>query len=266
MDKKVKGKVTRKVVKKVTPAVKAVEVKGGGRIDTAMVLAAGLGSRLKPLTDEMPKPLINVGGEPMILRILKTLRRAGVVRVVINTHHFAAMLESVVRANVPAGMTVFFSREEELLETGGGIRKALKYLGEKPFYVVNSDAVWWEEKYPLLEPLAAAFDRSKHDALLAVVPLARVKDFQPLGDFTFDAKSKKLGRKGVRAGWNVVYGSVHVMHPDFIAREPLERFGLIRLWEPALAEGRLHGFLYDAPWVEIGTHVGLHLARERVKQ
>ncbi|NBV54832.1 MAG: nucleotidyltransferase family protein [Proteobacteria bacterium] len=236
------------------------------RIDTAMVLAAGMGSRLRPLTDEMPKPLINIGGEPIIVRTLKALRRAGVVKVVMNTHHFATMLEATVRANTPAGMTVIFSREEELLETGGGIRKALKYLGEKPFFVVNSDAVWWEEKYPLLEPLAAAFDQNKHDALLAVVPINKVKEFQPLGDFKFDKRSKKLKRNEKREKWDVVYGSVHVMHPSFIAAETLEKFGLIRIWEPAMAEGRLHGFLYDFPWVEIGTHTGLHLAREMVRR
>jgi N-acetyl-alpha-D-muramate 1-phosphate uridylyltransferase len=233
-------------------------------IDSAMILAAGTGSRLRPLTDDTPKPLINVGAQPVILRTLHALAQAGVKRVVINTHYFATMVQQTVRAHTPAGVTVFFSEEAHLLETGGGLKKALSLLGDKPFLVVNSDAVWLEKEAPLLEPLMRAFDIKKHDALLAVVPAVRVKEFMPFGDFVFDKRSKKLTRKNEREKWNVVYAGVHVTHPSFIALEPQEVFSLNRIWDSAREEGRLHGYFYDAPWTDMGTHTGLYRAREMV--
>lgn len=236
----------------------------GERITSAMLLAAGMGSRLKPLTDEMPKPLINVGGVPVIIRTLRFLKKAGIERVVINTHYMAPMLRKAVETQAPAGLKILFSHEDELLETGGGLKKALPLLGNGPFLVVNSDAVWLEDVEPLLRPIMQAFDRKKHDALLAVVPKKRTKDFQPQGDFKFDKRSGKLSRKGERSTWNVVYAGVHVTHPLFVDAEPAGKFSLNRIWDSAREEGRLHGFLYDAPWVEMGTHLGLHKARELV--
>lgn len=236
-----------------------------GKINTAMILAAGMGSRLRPLTDTIPKPLINVGGQPMLLRTLRMLADAGIERVVINTHYLAQQVENAVRANTPAEMVVHFSHEEELLETGGGIKKALPLLGDKPFVVVNSDAVWLENEVPLLRPLMKAFDHAKHDALLAVVPTSMTKDFQPLGDFKFDKRSKKLNRKPPRENWDVVYAGVHVMHPVLLANEGDGAFGLIRPWTDAMERGRLHGFGYSGRWVEMGTHTGLEAARALVR-
>lgn len=233
-------------------------------ITTAMVLAAGFGSRLRPLTDTMPKPLINVGGQPIILRTLHMLHEAGITRVVINTHYFAPMLEATVKAGAPVGMMVHFSHEPELLETGGGIKKALPLLGDAPFLVVNSDAVWLDEMKPLIKPLIAAFDIAKHDALLAVVPVTETKDFQPLGDFKFDKKLKTLNRVPPRAKWDVVYAGVHVTHPGVVAHETTDTFSLNKVWEPVREAGRLHGWLYTGRWREIGTHQGLELARALV--
>lgn len=234
------------------------------RISTAMILAAGMGSRLRPLTDDTPKPLINVGGTPVVFRTMKLLANAGIERVVINTHYLSSILESAVRANTPSGMVVHFSHEAALLETGGGVRKALPLLGDRPFVIVNSDAVWREDETPLLRPLIEAFDVKKHDALLAVVPVKSVEEFQPLGDFKLDKRSGKLGRKGPRSGWDVVYAGVHVTHPDFIAREPEMAFSLNVPWAAAMEQGRLHGWLYKGRWAEMGTHSGLQAARALV--
>lgn len=235
-----------------------------GGISTAMLLAAGLGSRLRPLTDNTPKPLINVGGQPMIVRTLRLLKQAGLKRVVINTHYLPKLIRDTVRAHNP-GLEIHFSHEEELLETGGGIKRALPLLGSAPFLVVNSDAVWLEDAKPLLRPLMQAFDIKKHDALMAVVPTVRTQSFRPEGgDFVFDSRSKKLKRRAPkkRKDADVVYAGVHVTHPDFIAFETAEKFSLVRSWQDAEAQGRLQGFLYDAPWVDMGTHTGLHHARE----
>lgn len=233
-----------------------------GRMSSAMILAAGMGSRLRPLTDMAPKPLINVGGQPVILRALAAVKAAGIERVVVNTHYLGRMVESTVRAN-SMGLKVFFSYEEELLETGGGIKKALPLLGENPFLVVNSDAVWREDVEPLLRPLMAAFNPAKHDALMAVVPLATVQAFRSDGDFVMEARSKKLTRPSPRqkAKANVVFAGIHVTHPAFIAHEKAEKFSLVKPWDEAAAQGRLHGWRYDGPWVDMGTHTGLECAR-----
>lgn len=234
-------------------------------IKTAMVLSAGMGTRLRPLTDNMPKPLINVGGKPVIIRILTMLHEAGIERVVINTHYLAHMIETSVKAATPVGMKVYFSYEEKLLETGGGIKKALPLLGDEPFLVVNSDAVWLDDQKPLLEPLMSAFDAEKHDVLLAVVPTTETKDFQPLGDFKFDKKTKKLSRKGPRETWDVVYAGVHVTKPGVVMREPTDTFSLNVPWEDIREAGRMHGWFYAGKWREIGSHQGLERARALVE-
>ncbi|MBI1308423.1 MAG: NTP transferase domain-containing protein [Proteobacteria bacterium] len=233
------------------------------KITTAMILAAGMGTRLRPLTDNTPKPLIEVGGEPVIGRMMRLLHGAGIGRVVINTHYMAEALREGVLACAPAGLEVLFSHEEVLLETGGGLKKALPLLGEAPFLVVNSDEVWCEDKAPFLKGLMEAFDPASHDALLTVVPKARTESYQPLGDFQM-GNDKRLSRGGAREGWDFVYVGVHVTHPAFIASEQGQAFGLMRIWEPAMQEGRLHGYLYDNDWADMGTHAGLHHARELV--
>lgn len=233
-------------------------------ITTAMVLAAGMGSRLRPLTDTMPKPLVNVGGVPIIIRTLNMLAEAGITRVVINTHYLAHMLETSVKGAIPAGMAVHFSYENELLETGGGIKRALPLLGDEPFLVVNSDAVWLEDVKPMLKPLMAAFDGEKHDVLMCVVPVAETKEFQPLGDFKFDKKTKQLTRKGPRESWDVVFAGVHVTKPGVVMREAADKFSLNVVWEEIREAGRMHGWMYNGAWREIGSHQGLEMARALV--
>ena len=236
-------------------------------IHTAMILAAGMGSRLKPLTDDTPKPLINVGGQPVILRALQAIKAAGIQRVVINTHYLARMVESTVGAN-RMGLHIIFSRADTLLDTGGGVKKALPFIGDNPFLVVNSDAVWDDTHHPLLRPLIAAFDATKHDALMAVVPTSTTKAFRPEGgDFILNTRSKKLNfpktmAPAERAKAKMVYTGLHVTHPSFIGFEPAEKFSLIRPWQAAATQGRLHGYVYNGPWVDMGTHTGLHHARE----
>lgn len=238
------------------------------QIHSAMLLAAGLGSRLRPLTDDVPKPLINVGGQPVILRALDAMKRAGIRRVVINTHYLGTMVESVVKAHA-SGLTIHFSREETLLDTGGGIKKALPFLGEKPFLVVNSDAVWDDAGQPLLRDLMDSFSLKKHDVLMSVVPTKNTAAFRPEGgDFMFEKRSKKLkfAAPKEKAKADVVYTGLHVTHPAFISFEAAEKFSLLMPWKIAEAQGRLHGCLYKGPWVDMGTHTGLEYARQLVSK
>lgn len=234
------------------------------KIHTAMVLAAGFGTRLRPLTDTMPKPLINVGGKPIIIRTLEILAEAGIERAVINTHYFAPMLEQAVKAATPQGMTVHFSYEPDLLDTGGGIKKALPLLGEDPFLTVNSDAVWLDDVAPMLKPMMAAFDPAKHDVLLSVVPTSETKDFQPLGDFKFDKKTAQLSRTGKREGWNVVFAGVTICKPGMFMNIPQEKFSQNIIWMDLAEQKRLYGWIYKGHWREIGSHQGLEMARALV--
>lgn len=238
-------------------------------IHTCMLLAAGLGSRLKPLTDTMPKPLVNVGGMPVIMRSLLAIKSAGIKRVVINTHYFANDLERTVTAQAQGlglGLQIYFSREDELLETGGGIKNALPMLGDKPFLVVNSDAVWLEDDFPLLKGLMHAFDGKAHDVLMAVVPTTNTGDFRTEGgDFKLDKKTHKMVKPADRKKADVVYTGIHITHPAFIAHEADTKFSLVRPWAEAAAAGRLHGYLYKGPWIDMGSHTGLEAARELVR-
>jgi MurNAc alpha-1-phosphate uridylyltransferase len=233
-------------------------------IHTAMVLAAGIGSRLRPLTDDTPKPLVNVGGKPVVFRVIEAIKKAGIQRIVINTHYLGAMLEEAIRAQ-NFGIPIFFSREETLLETGGGIKKALPLLGENPFLVVNSDAVWNEDTHPMLYPLMEGFNAKKHDALMSVVPLESTRAFRmEKGDYIYNTRTRKLTKPQNRDLSNVVYCGVHVTHPAFIRFEKEEKFSLAGPWAEAASVGRLHGKLYKGPWVDMGSHIGLEVARQRM--
>lgn len=240
---------------------------------TAMVLAAGKGSRLRPLTDTTPKPLINVAGRPVLLRTLDYLQAVGIQRVVINTHYLGQMVEDTVsqyiRQKRAAGEETFrevhFSREEMLLETGGGLKKALPLLGDKPFLVVNSDAVWNEYPSqggkPLLKPFMEAFNPALHDCLLAVVPQSRTVRAVDHGDFYINPVTSVITRPADFAARNVMYTGLQIMSPALVMSEPAEVFSNNVLWDKIIPQNRLHGWVYDAPWVEMDTVEGLEKLR-----
>lgn len=238
-----------------------------------MVLAAGKGSRLRPLTDTTPKPLVNVAGKPVLLRTLDALHAAGIQRVVINVHHLGQMIETAVKAHA-VGMSrkeggyfkeIHFSVEDTLLETGGGVKKALPLLGESPFLVVNSDAVWNEDTMtggrPLLKPLMAAFNPKAHDALLAVVPQARAERRVDHGDFFYNPLNNVLTRPDDFALRNVMYAGIHVTTPALVMSEAAEAFSLNVVWDNVIGKNRLHGWVYDARWIEMDTLEGLEKLR-----
>jgi MurNAc alpha-1-phosphate uridylyltransferase len=234
---------------------------------TAMVLAAGLGTRLRPLTETKPKPLIPVCGVPMIFRALQAVAGAGIVRAVVNTHHFAEMLQREIltaqRSGLFGNLEIIFSHEAELLETGGGIKHALPLLGEGPILVVNSDAVWAETKAPLLPNLLAAWaHQPPHaQALLALVSTSRTQAFQPQGDFLLE-EDGTLNRDGDRATFGHIYAGAHMTETEKIAALGLPKFSLNMVWEAMRAEHGLKGWVYEAPWCEMGTLDGLRRAEE----
>jgi MurNAc alpha-1-phosphate uridylyltransferase len=219
-------------------------------IPVAMVLAAGLGTRMRPLTADRPKALVEVGGRALIDHMLDRLVAAGVTRAVVNLHAFADRLEAHLRARTD--LEILFSDERDrLLETGGGVRKALPLLGADPFLVCNIDSVWEEPAGSAIARLVAGYDRAGMGVRLMLADRGEALGFEGAGDF-FMAPDGRLTRRGDAAAAPWAYMGVHVCDPDTIASEPIEPFSLNRVWSRLIAQGRLHGAPLGGFWMHVG--------------
>jgi len=217
---------------------------------TAMVLAAGLGTRMRPLTDDRPKALVTVGGRALIDHVLDRLVEAGVERAVVNVHAFADMLEAHVRRR--RDLEIVVSDERTLLmETGGGVRQALPLLGEAPIYVCNIDSVWEEQGGSAALALAEGFDPSRSSARLMVASIDRQLGYEGEGDFFKDETGALSFRDALpHSPW--VYTGLQVIDPAIVRDEPLEPFSFTRVWRRLAKEGRLHGAALDGYWMHVG--------------
>lgn len=227
------------------------------RISQAMVLAAGRGVRLRPLTDHTPKPLVPVGGIAMLDRALDALAKAGVSQAVVNVHHLAAQIEA--RLAVREKPAIRISREKELLETGGGIAKAISHFGTEPFFAANADIVWLDGVTPALTRLADAWDGARMDALLLVQPVERAVGYDGAGDFTL-AGDGRLERRGSAPSAPFVFAGVQILHPRLFVDTPSGAFSLNLLYDRAREAGRLFGLAHDGGWLHVGTVDGLAAA------
>jgi MurNAc alpha-1-phosphate uridylyltransferase len=217
-------------------------------IDTAMVLAAGFGVRMRPLTDDRPKPMVVLAGRTLLDRALERLARAGVRQTVVNTHYLA----DVIRRHLDGRAGIVISHEAEILETGGGVRRALPLLGDRPFFVVNSDAVWLDGPVPALSRLAAAWDEARMDALLLLQPVGAAIGYAGPGDYHLDALGT-LRRRATNETAPYLFAGVQILHPRLFRDAPEGPFSLNRLYDAAQAAGRLHGIVHDAEWFHVGT-------------
>lgn len=215
----------------------------------AMLLAAGLGTRMRPLTDRMPKALVPVQGKALIDWSLERLALAGVTHLVVNLHHFPQQLEEHVRARWSGALA--FSPEPELLETGGGIRQALPLLGEAPFFAINADTFWLDGQIPMLRRLAAQFDPARMDALLLCAPTVSAVGYDGPGDFLLTPDGR-VSRRPQRAVAPFVYGGAQLVSPRLFEGAPAGRWSMNRLWDQAIAAERLHGMRHDGEWFEVG--------------
>jgi MurNAc alpha-1-phosphate uridylyltransferase len=215
-----------------------------------MVLAAGLGERMRPLTDTRPKPLIEVRGRAMIDSILDRLQAAGVSEVVINLHYLGEMIEAHLKARKKPRLR--FTRETERLETGGGVRKALPLLGKAPFFVLNGDVCWLDGCTPALKRLALAWDDARMDALLLLHPTAFAVGYEGPGDFVLAADGR-LRRRHEREVAPFVFAGLQILHPRLFADSPEGAFSLNRLYDRAAAARRLWGLRHDGEWFHVGT-------------
>jgi MurNAc alpha-1-phosphate uridylyltransferase len=219
-------------------------------IRIAMVLAAGYGKRMRPLTDNLPKPMIPVLGTPMIDRVLDHLERAKVTTAVVNLHHLGEKLEAHLRDRTSP--EIVFSPETDLLETGGGVRHAIDKLGDKPFIVANSDTVWLDGPTPALERLRHAWDGRRMDALLMLYPTIAVPGYEGSGDYFMDPDGR-LTRRGEGEVAPFVFTGVQILHPKIFKDVAEGRFSLVRLYDEIQESGRLFGMRHDGEWYHVGT-------------
>ena len=228
----------------------------------AMILAAGLGTRMKPLTDTLPKPLVEVAGGTLIDHVLDRLEQAGIAHVVVNTHHLADQLEKHLGGR--GSPDIEFSREQELLETGGGIAKALPLLGQDAFYAVNSDAFWLNGPYDVLRRMAETWDDDAMDGLLLLHSTVEAYGYSGLGDFCAGGDGLLSRRpEGEVSPW--LFTGVQILHPRLFEGAPKDAFSLNVLYDRAMENGRLYGAVHDGEWFHVGTPEGLQEAEDYMR-
>jgi len=219
-----------------------------------MILAAGKGKRLRPITNKTPKPLVKVGGKTLIDWTLDRLIDAGVEKVVINLHHLGDQIERHLgRRKKPA---VTFSKEAELLETGGGVLAALPLLGEDTFFTINADALWLNGGTDALQRLRDNWNDARMDALLLLHSTVDAYGYTGLGDFTADTVGL-LTRRGEGEVSPFLFTGIQILHPRLFKGMEPGRFSLNVLYDRALEAGRLFGIVHDGEWFHIGTAEGM---------
>lgn len=221
-------------------------------ISKAMVLAAGKGTRMRPLTDTRPKPLVEVAGRTLIDRVLDRVAEAGIPDAIVNVHHHADMLERHVLARGGAPRIHVSDERDALLETGGGTRRALPLLGPDPFIAINADTIWIEGIRPNLMRLMEGFDPERMDCLLLVAATSASVGYEGIGDFLMD-KDGRLGRRPERLVSPFVYAGAGVFAPRLFEGTPEGAFSLNLIFDKAAEAGRLFGLRLDGIWMHVGT-------------
>ena len=218
--------------------------------DTAMVLAAGLGKRMRPLTASQPKPMIRVAGKPLLDHALDRLRDAGVTRAVVNVHYLGDAIEAHVRNRALPAVTISDERAL-LLETGGGMVKAQALLPD-PFFCVNSDNVWLDGPADAFADLSSAWDPDEMDALLLLVPHTGARNFTGKGDFHMDGRGRLSRRRSGRIA-PFIYTGIQLVSKRLLRDAPEGSFSTNVLWDRAIEDGRLYGVAFTGQWFEVGT-------------
>lgn len=232
--------------------------------NTAMVLAAGLGTRMRPLTDERPKALVTVGGRPLIDHVLDRLRDAGVTRAVVNVHHFADQMEAHLAGR--RDLEILISDERTaLLDSGGGIRHAADKLGRAPIFVANIDSLWIEGGTPALETLKAAWDPAAMDILLLLVPRGHGLGFEGPQGFFRDAAGRLTHSTAPDPPTPFANVGVAILKPEILDAEPQGAFSIIPVWRRLQSAGRLHGAVMDGYWMHVGDPAAREAAEARLR-
>jgi N-acetyl-alpha-D-muramate 1-phosphate uridylyltransferase len=232
-------------------------------IKTAMLLAAGLGTRMKPLTDTKPKPLIHVAGRTLVDRVLDKLVAQGVTRAIVNVHYLADQMEAHLGAR--KDLEIVISDERELLlETGGGVVKALPFLGDDPFFVVNTDVAWATKGDQTFAKMAAAYDPAKMDALLLLADMKETMGFRGAGDF-YLASDGRLIRRGDKPTAPYVFAGTHITRGELLRGYEAKPFSANTYWNAFDKAGRLYGTVMSPFWMHVGDPAGRDEAEARLK-
>ena len=230
-----------------------------------MILGAGLGSRMRPLTDHVPKPMVPYCGRPLIDHILDRMGAAGLSEVVINVHYLAEVLENHVAQRTQLPKVMISDERAELLDTGGGIARALPMLGQDAFLIHNSDSLSHEPEGPNLDILIDAWNGDDMDTLLLLAPITESLGYDGNGDFGRD-KNGRIHRPASGQAVPYVFTGVSIAHPRLFENAPSGPFSLNRLWSNAIETGRAYGVLHKGLWMHIGTPQALRDAEEASKQ
>lgn len=229
---------------------------------SAMVLAAGLGTRMRPAANGLPKPLVPLGGRSLIDHVLDRIAEAGVSRSVVNVHYCAdQVVEHLARRARPE--IVISDETDVILDTGGGVRKALPHLGDAAFLVHNSDSVWIEPGPSNLARLFARWDESAMDCLMLLAPVESSLGYSGKGDFSLTAAGE-IVRRGIAGHADYVFTGASLMHPRLFADSPPGAFSLNLLWDRAIAAHRIFGLTLDGVWMHVGDPVALDQAEKRL--
>ncbi len=231
----------------------------------AMILAAGRGERMRPLTDTLPKPLIEVGGRALVDRVIDRLIESGVEAVAVNLHHLGNLIEDHLSRRVSRGLKIGFSPEDILLDTGGGVAKALPLLGRGPFFAANADVMWLNGRDDALGRLAEAWDERLMDGLLLVHSTVEACGYEGAGDFTVDPAGL-LARRPEGEIAPFLFTGVQLLHPRLFDGAPDEPFSLNLLYDKALGRDRLYGIVHDGEWFHVGTPRGLEEAESYMNE
>ena len=229
----------------------------------AMVLAAGFGQRMRPLTLTRPKPLVEVAGKSLIDYGFDRLRAAKVETAVVNVHYLPDQIEAWAK-HQSSPRIVISDERAEILDTGGGVAHALPLLGHDPFFVINSDSFWVDDGTPALDRLRAAWDDAKMDCLLLLSPLERTVGYDGAGDFTRD-RDGRLVRRAASQGTPLAYIGAYLVAPRLFDGAPQGAFSMNRLWDRAIAQGRLFGVEHTGRWLHVGTPEAIGLAEAALK-
>jgi len=229
-----------------------------------MILAAGLGTRMRPLSSAVPKPLVPLDGKALIDHVLNRLALAGVKKAVVNVHYMADQIEAHLAGRASPAFEISNERDL-LLDTGGGVLRALPRLGAGPFFIHNSDSVWIEGAKPCLEQMAQAWNPDVMDTLLLLAPVTGALGYAGRGDFTLGADGK-LSRPDSGEETPFVFTGVSLAHKRLFADAPEGKFSLNILWDRAIEAGRIHGLRHDGVWMHVGTPDAVRVAEECMRR
>lgn len=231
----------------------------------AMILAAGKGTRMRELSEQMPKPMVLVNGVSLIDRLINHAEVAGIEKLVVNMHHLAGMLEHHLAPYTADGFVEFSDERDELLETGGGVKKALPKLGDEPFLVMNGDALWVDKRESNIKRLAQHWDAEKMDVLLLLTPTEEALGYDGVGDFSGEGEGVfPLEFRGEAANAPNMFAGVQIVKPEMYENTPKGAFSNLEIFKKIAANGRLYGLVIEGTWMHVGTPEMVREAEEKL--